>query len=686
MKKKLEYKIIFWLLSSIALSLLFAWIIGRGWFLSWHLKSSNFLYYNSQNQALEDIVIVAIDNKSFKLRNASELGTLQFKKADYAQVIENLEQAGAKVIGVDIIFSEISAEKDRQILTDTLTKYNNVILAAEPKTSFTEGLKPRQEFIEPQPKNIGAILFQPDRDNIVRKQRILFEDKEAKTAFGVQIVKKYLNLFPEDSELTEDGYQLMPFKVRVGNKSFPPIVIPTHDENLKIRFFGRPNSFQSISFADVYENKFTERQSGKELDLKDKIILIGEMGTGLHDEQYVPISFGQAMPGVEIHANIIQTILTQRFLVDQSKISILLIVIGIIFFGLAIFLIVNIATSVLILFFGVISYMITTWILFEYGSILNTVYPHMALVSAFIIAYVYRYFTEAKFAQKTEKAFSHYVSDTVVKKILEDPNQLKLGGIKKELTVFFSDIANFTKISEKTKAEKLVLQLNGYLDAMGEIILKRDGTLDKFIGDAIVAFWGAPIPQKDHAISACLAALEYQKKLKTLRSAWGKKGLLPFHARIGINTGEMIVGNMGSNKRFDYTVIGDSVNLGARLEGANKFYGTEILISESTYHAAKSKIEVREIDLIKVKGKTKAVRIYELLAKKGQLDKGQKQLIKQFEEGLQAYRKQDWGKALSQFKLNPNDSPSKVFIERIKELKSKKLPKDWDGVFELTAK
>lgn len=687
MKKKSQHKIIFWAIATIILGLFFAKIIQNDWFLSLHLKSSNFLYHQSENQALDDIVIVAIDDKSLLQRNASELGILQFNKSDYAQVLENLEEAGAKAIGIDIIFTEKGDAWDHATLVKTLTQYDDIILATVPKTQLAEALKPREEFIEPHPENLGAILFSPDRDNTIRRQKLFFEDEELLTSFSIQIVKKYLGLLPEDSRNVEGGYELMPFSIRANNKKYPPITIPLNtEETFMVNFFGEPYSFQTISFSDAHQGNFIERKTNEELDLNGKIILIGEMGTGLHDEQYVPTSFGAAMPGVEIHANAIQTILSQNFLKEQTKQSVILMVVLMIAIGLAAFLFLNIAFSLTAFFFGIIIYMVTTWISFEYGFILNTIHPYIALFTALGTAYIYRYFTESKAVIKTERAFSHYVSDTVVKKILEDPDKLKLGGVKRELTVFFSDIADFTKISETLKPEDLVNQLNDYLDAMGETILKREGTLDKFIGDAIVAFWGAPVRQTDHAARACYAALDYQKKLENLRAIWKKNNELPFHARIGINTGEMIVGNMGSNKRFDYTVIGDNVNLGARLEGANKFYGTEILISDSTYKEVKEKFVAREIDIIKVRGKTKVVRIYELMAKKGEMTDEQKSIFKTFHTGLIAYRQQDWNKAIEHFELSPDDGPSKVFIERCKGLRHKHLPKDWDGVFELTSK
>ncbi|MBN2306472.1 adenylate/guanylate cyclase domain-containing protein [Candidatus Peregrinibacteria bacterium] len=682
MKRTQRNKILFGLLASIVLSMLFLGMMQRNLLSTLHLKISNFLYYQAENETLEDIVIVAIDDRAFEIVNASELGTLQFNKAAYAQVIENLEAAGAKVIGVDVILSEASSEEDEAALIETLGKYDNVILAAEPKTPLTTGLKPLPQFSEVHPENLGAILFEPDKDNMVRRQHLFFEDEAASQSFALRIVKKYLDLLDEDGQHIKDGYQLMPFSVRVGNKKFDPIVLPTRDDRLMINFFGAPGSFDSISFADVYENNYTERRSGRELNLQDKIVLIGEMGTGLHDEQYVPLSFGRAMSGVEIHANTIQTILSQRFLVNQSDLGKQIIVVAAILLGMLLFLTLSVGLSVFLFFVGVMAYLVTTWIVFEYGIVLNTFYPYLTFFATLVVAYLYRYFTEARALIKTEHAFGRYVNEDVVKEILENPEYLKLGGDQKTLTVFFSDIVGFTSISEKLTPRELVTRLNEYFDRMSKVILDYRGTLDKFVGDAIIAFWGAPTKQPRHAERACLAALDYMEELKKFKHKW--------KARIGIHTGPMIVGNVGSTKRFDYTVIGDVVNLGARLETANKFFGTNILISEETYKAARSAIEAREIDFITVKGKTKPVRVFELLAKKGKLTKGRQELIKIFAEGLKAYRAQKWAEAEKYFKavqkLDKNDGPSKVYLKRCKGLKKMKLSKNWNGVFELTEK
>jgi len=614
MKRARRNKIVFGIVAALVLGYLFTGMIQRGWFSALHLKSSNFLYYDTENRTSDDIVIVAIDNKSFEIKNATELGTLKFDKADFARVIENLEEEGARVIGLDVILSEISTEEDIAVLRTTLEKYNNVILAAEPKAANTFGLKPLRDFIEPHPENLGGILFEPDKDNIVRRQSILFEDPEVPNSFALKIVKKYLNLRDTDTQQTEEGLSLMSVPVRVGVKKFSPITIPIQgNEKILINFFGRPGSYKAISFADVYNAEFIERRSKEELDLKGKIVLIGEFGTGLHDEQFVPNSFGFIMSGVEIHANAIQTILSSSFLKAQTVNNTILLTFLTLIFGLILFLTLNIIPSIIVFIVSVIAYMVSTWIVFAYGTILNTIYPYLALTATLVAAYIYRYFTEARAVLKTTDAFGHYVSENVVKQILENPDQLKLGGVQKTLTVFFTDLESFTTISETMSPGDLVKQLNEYLDRMSEVILKYDGTIDKFVGDAIIAFWGAPIEQPKHPEYACMAALEYIEALEKLNAEWKERKMEPFKVRIGIHTGKMIVGNVGSKKRFDYTVIGDAVNLGSRLEGKNKELGTSILISEDTYKAVKGKFKTREIGLVTIKGKKKAVRVYELV-------------------------------------------------------------------------
>lgn len=286
-----------------------------------------------------------------------------------------------------------------------------------------------------------------------------------------------------------------------------------------------------------------------------------------------------------------------------------------------------------------------------------------------------------------KSTFQRYVAPSVVQALIENPDRLELGGVKREMTVFFSDIAGFTPLAERLSPEALVELINEYLSAMTLCIFASEGTIDKYEGDAIMAFWNAPIEQSDHALRACRAALDTRVALKALQGKWRAKGLSELEMRIGINTGPMVVGNMGSMVKMDYTVLGDAVNLGARLEGANKAYGTKILISENTFKTVSTSIEAREVDTLTVKGKVQSTRIYELLALKGALPVKRSDGYKTFEQGLACFRNRDWSGAQEAFSLSDKilggDSVSQLFLKRVSGFRATPPPESWDGSFNL---
>jgi len=281
------------------------------------------------------------------------------------------------------------------------------------------------------------------------------------------------------------------------------------------------------------------------------------------------------------------------------------------------------------------------------------------------------------------KALSYYLSESVMREVLSNPKKLSLGGERKEITVLFSDIAGFTTISEKLAPETLAQLLNQYLTRMTNIVFTQVGVLDKYIGDAVMAFWGAPLTQKEHALMACTAAIRMQEEIAIIQADWKKIDIEKFDVRIGINTGDMVVGNMGSDLRFDYTLLGDNVNLGSRLEGINKEYGTHIIISQSTYDQVKDKVIARRLDTVAVKGKAKGVTIYELrgLGVPGEEEKG---FLDTFEKARALYHEGKFKHALSAFedmhKHFSHDEPTNVYIKRCKEL-ADHPPRDWDGVY-----
>jgi adenylate cyclase len=273
---------------------------------------------------------------------------------------------------------------------------------------------------------------------------------------------------------------------------------------------------------------------------------------------------------------------------------------------------------------------------------------------------------------------------------MRNPESIKLGGEKKELTVFFSDVAGFTTISEKLDPEDLVFLLNEYLSSMTDIILRHRGNVNKYLGDGIMAIFGAPRGEPTHASLACFAALENQAALARLRKEWTARGYPEIVARIGINSGPLVVGNMGSQARMEYTVMGDSVNLASRLEGANKFYDTLILLGPRTYELAQPDIEAREVDMLRVKGKLEPVVVYELLARTGELPAEKRHVVDAYLEGLARYKQREFAMAKKRFEaalaLDPSDGPSKVYLHRAQEYLATPPPPDWDGVYVLQSK
>jgi adenylate cyclase len=303
-----------------------------------------------------------------------------------------------------------------------------------------------------------------------------------------------------------------------------------------------------------------------------------------------------------------------------------------------------------------------------------------------------KYFTEEREKKKIKNAFQHYLNPAVINDLMENPGALKLGGEKKELTVFFSDVRGFTTISETLSPEALSALLNEYFTPMTNIILESGGLLDKYIGDAIMAVWGAPLPCDDHADRALEGSLRMLDALDVLREGWRARGLPLIDIGCGVNTGHMVVGNMGSDQRFDYTVLGDSVNLGARLEGVTKQYGVRLICSEFAVKKLKrpQQFVLRELDSIQVKGKTEPVLIYECM----RVLNGQRQICQDiaglFAQALGHYRKQDWTSAEAIFakilQLRPDDGPTREFLERCTYLQEHTPGETWDGTWVMKTK
>lgn len=304
-------------------------------------------------------------------------------------------------------------------------------------------------------------------------------------------------------------------------------------------------------------------------------------------------------------------------------------------------------------------------VLLQYGIFVN-IFPLFLLGGVtFLISYVYKFFITNKDRRYIERAFSHYIAPEVVRRIAEDPESFRLGGEKREITIFFSDIASFTTISEKLGTERIFSLMEEYLSEMTDILIYNKGTLDKYIGDAVMGFFNAPLSIERPEYWACKTALEQQQKITELNKKWVLEGIPNIAARIGIDTGEAMVGNIGSRDRFNYTVIGDHVNLASRLEGVNKEYLTKICVSESTYQKTKGDFAFRELDTIKVKGKTKGVKIYELIGFASDIIDMEK--YRTYEQALSLYYRGEYKKARDIFNTNGSDLASAIMTKRCDE-------------------
>jgi len=447
-------------------------------------------------------------------------------------------------------------------------------------------------------------------------------------------------------------------------------------------------------FEDIAALKKRKAElTGQERELLDrlkkivsgKICLIGETASLTPDLKHVPVD--PAYPGVLFHSALINQILTRQFIkeappyVNAVLILAACILVCLVVSRSSVFQASIFTVLLMLLYGGGVFYLFSERMIYvKAGS------APLGMLFSYIIMTAYRQLTEEKEKRRIRSLFEHYNSPAMVEQMVQDPSRVRLGGEKRELTVFFSDIEGFTSISEKMPPEKLVAFLNRYLGAMTDIILESGGTLDKYEGDAIIAFWGAPLEIENHARTACFAALDNQKKLAELREALAGEGLPGIKCRIGLSSGEMIVGNMGSSRRFDYTVMGDAVNLGQRLEVSNKLYGTCILISERTRELAGEFIDVRELDILRVKGKEKPVKVYELLARKGETPEDLKKILPLFKKGLEEYRTKQWDKAIDIFsqilEMKPDDGPSLAYLERCRAFKQNPPPDAWDGLFD----
>jgi len=614
------------------------------------------------NQVNLPVTIVGIDEPSF----ANLKQQWPWPRSQHARLLDTLREAGAAVVAFDVVFSEPTLPEEDKALAQAIARHGNVVMAAD--MAYDETGEVRQ-WLRVEPLK-------------------LFNDAGAVTGFA-------------SVQIDPDGVQR---QVPVNRDAFwrsiltllekkSPGVVAQFDAttDMRIRYVGGPHTFNYIPYYKLLDPDKHLPPHWKDF-LKDNIVLIGrnlkattEVRSAQSDMFQTPffVVHNELMPGVEIHANLIANMVAGDPLREAPRAwSLLLWLItasaaillmrrwkpvrsGVIGLGL----ITGIAGMDFLLFAKVL-----VWVPAA-GALLTVTLVYLAQGGV-------AYFFEQRQRRQMKQAFSMYVAPAVVEEVIAHPERLKLGGERRDLTLLFTDLAGFTSISEALDAEAVAHILNRHLSEMTEIVLRYHGTVDKFIGDAVMAFWGAPIADPDQSLHAVKAAMEMQEKIAAMRQDILATGGPELQMRIGVHRGDCIVGNMGGDNRFDYTAIGDPVNLASRLEGVNKVYNTGILLSESVAEAVSTQIGLRQVDVVRVKGKHLGVGIYTPCQ--------DKKLALLTESALAAYRSGEW--ALTQERWQavkatyPDDPVAATFLKRIAHFQESGFPAAWDGITTLESK
>lgn len=585
-------------------------------------KAQDSLYrLRGQMPVSGDIVIVAIDDNTFQALNRP----WPFPREMHAKLIDNLTQAGAKEIIFDIEFTEYSNPYSDAALAVAAANAGNVVFSGkyiiDPDNPDHQQVQtPIQPLIDLN-MNWGIVNMPTDWDGFIREYT-LFErmGKQNYYSIGVAGLGNYRVYVPGwEKGVTVAGKHLNVADYRI------PII---HGKNALINFYGPSETFKHVSYASVIDDSTQDMPGYQGMELneyydlvksgvfKDKIVLVGATIEELHDK--FPTAFSSKLTaGVEIHANFIEMVRNNNYLYNINiwLFTLLELILAIGFFILLSYLKPQVSLFVTISL--IILLLLSSFALFKYA---NYLIPLVEMVILFLLLYVSALIMHYLKSQKDKKfiknSFEKYLAPELVNVLLKDPSRLKYGGSLQEVSVLFTDIVSFTTFTEKHRPEETVQMLRGYLTEMVKTIIKNGGIIDKFVGDEIMALFGVPVYTDEHALQACKTALDMRACLVTLKEKWLAEGVEPFNFGVGINTGQAVVGNLGSEQLFDYTAIGDTINLGARLEAKTRDYDLSqmTIISEFTYEKVKDQVEARYLDDIKVKGKDISVKIYELIS------------------------------------------------------------------------
>jgi adenylate cyclase len=661
-----------------------------------------------------EVVLAVVDEKSL-----DELGRWPWTRTRIAALIDALSRGGARVIAFDIGFLEpegpgpdgalaraierspadvvlgyffhmddergsyridpdrLARQLDELSLNALTVRYRGV----EPEASSLLAAyapEPNLPEISAAASSAGFFTLVPDRDGVVRRSPLVIRaGEEVYPSLALATAWRALGKPPLVVDATREGVA-----IRLGDREVPV----DRRGRLLIDFPGPAGTFPSVSVADVLAGRVDPAQ------VRDRIVLVGVTATGVYDLRATP--FGPVSPGLEVQAAALDNLLTGRFvtrpgwadLADQLAIVLLGGVTGLVLARLR-------AVSGLLVtgLLGVAYALFAREVFVSAGAWLEVTHPILALATIYTAVTVDAYLSEERQRRQITSAFGHYVSPAVIEQMLADPSRLELGGEERVLTVLFCDLAGFTGIAERHTPRQTIDLLSEYLARMTECIYAHEGMLKEYVGDEVMAIFGAPVEQPDHALRACRAALAMRTAREALAREWAERGGPALGARTGVSSGAMLVGNVGSQYRFSYGVVGDAVNLGSRLEHLNRQYDTEILISEETVKLVGDAFRLREVDRVRVVGKRVAIAIYELIGEAGSaISPEREKALDHYTAALTAYRERRFDVALLELDaalaLAPEDGPSRTLAQRCRTYRSAPPAPDWDAVFEATEK
>ena len=656
------------------------WLLGNR-----HIVRLNTLEPEKTQFAYDEIVIVDTEEQFFE-----EYGSWPLKRADIAKLTTNLKKLGAKVTAIDFLMDFPNGYDEDPILAEALEKGGNTIIVAQ--LEFGKDGKFKEVNYPTETLKVAAESGYTNHTLIGNKlSRVRFFPQQIKDhniwPFAIKTLAMYKGVEPklENGQLTigDIVVPLDPFNdLWVDFPSLPPTAT-----------FLAKDTPAGISAAEVLmelegipDDEWDEETEDLQEMIRGKIVLVGDTSEVSHDIFTSPIG---EIYGIEFLADTITTLMNNAPIRPASSGSEMLVLLILFICFVVVALIPKYENALFLLIiaaytgFGVFTYV-------YYGVAYSMSYSLIACVLSTVTINLYLFMMERKQKGFIKGAFSQYLSPTVIDQIVANPSMLELGGERRELTPFFSDIQGFSTISEGLTPEELVQLLNEYLTAMCDIISSYHGTIDKFEGDAIIAFWGAPLDLPDHATVACYATIEMQKRSVEMRKTLREQNRPLLYTRMGLNSGPVVVGNMGSAERMDYTMMGDVVNLAARLEGANKFYKTFSMISGSTYELVKDDVDSRQLDIIRVVGKNEPVPVHELLERKNQTSSEMSGVVEQYLKALKLYQDRNFADAVKEFEkvltIDPDDGPSQTYVKRCAMFIETPPEKDWDGVFTFTEK